>query len=211
MSTAPCGTNGGYLVHVFAKESACDPCREAHNTAHRNLRSKRYLRGVDRLYIDSTGSIRRIRALMALGWRYSDIDTAAGYATVRPTWAHNIVTQAMVHIDTAEKVDEVYRQLGMTLGPSSRVRGLAAGRGWAPPLAWDDIDNDDAPNLGGTDDDIDPVVVDRLVAGHRTPSTNAEKCEAMRRWLAMGKSEASLCMAHGWRDGRYIERQDGAA
>lgn len=206
------GTNGGYLEHIFAKESACTPCRDAHNTAHRNLRAKRYLRRVDRLYVDSTGSIRRIRALMALGWRYSDIDGAAGYTTGRPTWAHNIVTQAMVHVDTAAKVDHVYRELGMTLGPSQRLRVIAAKRGWAPPLAWDNIDDpNESPNLGGIDDEIDPVVVDRLLHLERVMSTRAEKVEAMRRWLAMGRSEAALCAAHGWKDGRYVEREDGAA
>jgi hypothetical protein len=77
------GTNGGYLQHVFAKESACSPCRDAHSAARRNLWRKRYVRGVDRLYIDATGTIRRIRALMALGWRYCDIESAAGRTSKR--------------------------------------------------------------------------------------------------------------------------------
>jgi hypothetical protein len=205
------GTNGGYLQHVFDKESACTPCRDAHNEARRNLWRKRYVRGVDRLYIDATGTIRRIRALMALGWRYSDIDVRAGHAASRATWAHNLVTQERVHIDTAEQVARIYDELSMKPGPSVRLRNLALKRGWAPPLAWDDIDNDVAPNLGGIDDEIDAVVVERLVAGRRIPSTHAEKLEAMRRWLAAGGSERSFCILHGWKTGRYVSHEEGAA
>lgn len=207
------GTNAGYLQHIFAKESACDPCREAHSEARRNLWRKRYVRGVDRLYIDATGTIRRIRALMALGWRYRDIDNLAGYQTSRASWAHNLVVQQRVHIDTAERVARIYDELSMSRGPSNRLRNLAAKNGWAPPLAWDDIDDPaEQPKLGGNrDDQIDRVIVDRLLAGERVASSSAEKVEAMRRWLATGGSERSLCRMHGWKDGRYVEREDGAA
>lgn len=206
------GTNGGYLQHVFAKESACEPCRDAHNTYRRNLWRKKYLRRVDQLYIDSTGTIRRIRALMALGWRYSDIDEAAGQRT---SWTHNLTNQKQVHLDTADRVARIYDELSMTPGPSNRLRALALKYGWHPPLAWDDAtidDPDEQPNLGGnTDDQIDHVIVDRLIAGERILSSPAEKVEAMRRWLAAGGSEREMCRVHGWKDGRYVEREDGAA
>ena len=102
------GTNGGYLQHIFDRETACDDCREAHNKARRNLWRKRYVRGVDRLYIDATGTHRRIRALMALGWRYRDIDRLAGHEdATRAAWAHNLMQQRRVHIDTAERVDDI--------------------------------------------------------------------------------------------------------
>lgn len=203
------GSNAGHLAHIFAGQDPCDPCREAHNKARRNLWRKRYLRRVERLYIDATGTVRRIRALQALGWRYRDIDEAAGYGG--RNWAHNLTTQGRVHLDTAEKVDLVYRRLGMTPGPSDRVRRHALKMGWPPPLAWDDIDTDEQPDFGGHDDQIDPVVVDRLLAGERLPSSQAEKVEAMRRWLAQGRSEKSLCDAHGWKYGRYVTREAGAA
>lgn len=53
-------------------------------------------------------------------------------------------------------------------------------------------------------DRLDEVVVDRLVALRRVPASRAEKVEAMHRWLLMGRSEKSLCEAHGWRTSRYV-------
>ena len=205
------GSNGGYLAHITARDQLCDPCREAHNAARRNLWRKRYLRGVDRLYVDATGTVRRIRALQALGWRYADIDAAVGHA--ERGWAHNLTAQDRVHVDTAEKVQAAFEQLAMTRGPSERVRRHAARMGWAPPLAWDDIDDPaEQPNIGGAfDDQVDPVVVDRLLAGQQIPSNRAEKTEAMRRWRATGRSERSLCELHGWKTGRYVTREAGAA
>lgn len=60
-------------------------------------------------------------------------------------------------------------------------------------------------------DDIDPVIVDRLLLLQRVPdSTRAEKCEAMRRWLASGGTEKALCDAHGWGSSRYVAREVAA-
>lgn len=203
------GTNAGHLAHIFDREAPCDPCREAHNLVRRNLWRKKYARRVDRLYVDATGTVRRIRALQALGWRYRDIDEAAGRGG--RNWAHNLTTQARVHLDTAELVEAVYDRLSMTPGPSDRVRKHAQKMRWAPPLAWDDIDHDEAPRLGGPSVDLDPVVVERLLAGERIRSTPAEKAEAMRRWTASGRSEKALCDIHGWRAGRYNTRREDAA
>lgn len=206
------GTNAGYLQHVFAHETACQPCRLAHNEARRNVWRKRYAKRVDRLYIDALGSIRRIRALMAIGWRLADIDEAAGYTARRANWAHNITSQGRVHVDTAEKVARVYDRLCMTPGPSDRLRAMSARSGWAPPLAWDNIDDPlEQPRGLKSDRDqtsVDPVVVERLLSGVRTPSTRAEKVEALRRWLRSGRSEKALCRMHGWREGRYVTRDD---
>ena len=55
------------------------------------------------------------------------------------------------------------------------------------------------------------MTVERLLDGQRVPSTVAEKHEAMAQWLAAGRSERSLCALHGWKEGRYVTRQDGAA
>ena len=79
---------------------------------------------------------------------------------------------------------------------ASRTKAHALRQGFAPPLAWTNIDDpDEQPNLGGVDDQIDPVVVDRLLHLERVVSTRAEKVEAMRQWLAMGRSQRSLCAA----------------
>jgi DNA-directed RNA polymerase specialized sigma24 family protein len=74
------------------------------------------------------------------------------------------------------------------------VRALAAGQGWLPPLAWDDIDSDPAPNTPGAEpdpDELDEIATDRAVAGDRirlTELTPAEQAEVVRRRTERGKS-----------------------
>lgn len=132
------GTNAGYIAGC---REEC--CRTAQAAYRRSLRASRYLRRADRLYVDSLGTVRRIRALQALGWRFVDIDRAAGRKPSKnnATMAHNLISQAKVHIDNARAIDAVYQRLSMTLGPSQILRSRAAKWGWSPPLAWDDIDD----------------------------------------------------------------------
>lgn len=166
--------------------------------------------------VPALGYQRRVQALMRLGWTSPDIARAAG-------WPHrNYVLRVIngqkgkpttwLERKTADALAAAYDQLSMVtpeMTPTrARTKARATRLGYAPPLAWDDIDRDDAPTLGGDDDQIDDVVVDRLVAGIRLPSTRAEKVEAMRRWVALGRSQASLCAVHGWQQGRYIERPE---
>ena len=86
---------------------------------------------------------------------------------------------------------------------AKRTRNLAARSGYAPPLAWDDIDNDPEPPAVNHGDDIDPVVVMRLLEGRRITATKAEKVAALERWVRDGGSERELCEIHGWKAGRY--------
>lgn len=301
--------------------------REHRSANLRRWRARSYInRGS--LLVDSLGTSRRIHALMAIGW------TAAGIAAHGP-WATGdalleLAKRPRVHIDNRDAVARIYDQLCMTPGPSDHTRRRALAKGWAPPLAWDDIDLDTKPSAlcavddcprplsrrgwcemhyrrwqrSGTttgtgktgrprgddasynavhlrlgrergkarehscscgreaqtwsydhgdsaalldergrpystdldhyqplcvpchnrrdkqakrdreaadDQDFDPVVVDRLLTGNRVPSTRADKVEAMRRWMATGRSQRSLCRVHGWQESRYVERQDGAA
>lgn len=141
------GTNAGHRAHFTDNTTPCQPCREAHATYRRNLWRKKYLRRVDTLIVPSLGTIRRIRALQAIGWRLSDLDKAMGYSG-RSNAMHNLTRQDFVRRDTAEKVAAAYDEMSMTPGPSQRSRNLARKWGWLPPLAWDDIDNDSEPTTG---------------------------------------------------------------
>lgn len=199
------GTNAGY---VGGCRDEC--CRTAHADYRRGMRSKRYLRGVERLYIDATGTARRIRALQALGWRFVDIDKALGRnpTGANACWSHNVISQERVHVDTAAAVAEVYERLCMTLGPSAKTRSLAAGKGWLPPLAWDNIDDPNErparmfrPNRRKSE--VDHAVIERVLAGERLHTTAAEKRIIVARWAAQGRSHKSLCDRMGWQDGRY--------
>ena len=125
----------------------CDDCR-AGNARDRQLRKMGRL-----TYADPTGTRRRLQALGALGWSKAAIAAATGIherqiaqlrSWDRPIWR-----------STAERVRRGYDALSMRLPPdtpaSRRNRTYAARRGWAPPLAWDDIDDPAAtPQTGDT-------------------------------------------------------------
>lgn len=204
------GSNAGYLAGCH---ETC--CRTAHATYRRTLRGRRYLRRVDRLYIDATPTIRRIRALQTLGWRFVDIDALVFGKDVpaNHTWSHNLVRQDRVHIDNARKIANLYEQLSMTIGPSPTSAKRARTKGYLPPLAWDDIDDlAERPRRRYVSDDrhksdIDPTVVERFLARDITPglwATQAEKREIVRRWDG---SLAELERMTGWKPERYYKRK----
>lgn len=188
-------------------------CKDAIAAGVRHYRTRLYIQGPQS--VDATGTVRRIHALMALGWRGDDIDEAIGRGG---RYTVNLLTRAhtTVHRATAQLYADAYDRLSMKLGPSVKTRQRAQAAGWAPPLAWDEdeIDDPDARPRGQTKgrqrDVLDEAVVERLLACERVPrSTPAEKAEALRRWVARGGSEADFCRLNGLKDGRY--RTGGAA
>lgn len=145
------GTNAGHGAHYSAGTVPCDPCKAAHATYKRNLWRRKYLARLDSLMVDATGTARRIRALQAIGWPLYHLDRALGHGDGNPrtsNYVHNLCHRERVRASTAAKVARIYDQLSGTPGPSERVRNLARKRGWAPPLAWDDIDDPDEAPVG---------------------------------------------------------------
>ena len=112
--------------------------------------------------VDSTGTARRLQALVALGYSQTYLwDRLTGDSKRQN--CHHLLTQARptVTAKTARKVAELYDELSMTPGPSDRSRRKAAYYGWAPPLAWDEdeIDNPEAhPDKG---EQVKPKFVER--------------------------------------------------
>lgn len=160
--------------------------------------------------VSAVGTRRRIEALMALGWSGHIIGQRLGMSGNNVTRLRqaDTLTSSM-----ASRVANLYDELSMSL-PTGRtqaianVRNLARRRGYLPPLAWDDVDNDAAPARTHPSehawDRVDEVVVRRLLDGQHVEScTRAEKEEALRRWSALGNSKRSLEVMHGWHQGRY--------
>ena len=72
-------------------------------------------------------------------------------------------------------------------GPgANRARTWAKRHGFAPPLAWDDIDDpDEKPNYGERADHHarDEAVIERFLGGEfKLPTTRPERVEIIRRW-----------------------------
>lgn len=136
------------------------------------------------------GSIRRVRALVALGWTFLEIERRAGLS---PQYLRHMCSSGYrVETTITEAIDRAYREMSMSLGPSGRQRSFAANRGWAPPLAWEGIDMDDPaarPEIGSParpKDSLDEVVVERVMRGERLPMTRAERVAVVSKMRAQG-------------------------
>lgn len=97
--------------------------------------------------IDATGTRRRIRALIAIGWTQTAIAARLG-------WTVQNLSARMVQGTRGTEVTERTRKAVVTMyddlwqqpqtgGHATRARALAARHGWPPPLAWDDDAIDD--------------------------------------------------------------------
>lgn len=93
------------------------------------------------LTVPALGTVRRLRALMAIGHSPEAIAEAAGCSVNCFTdivYGHSADS---VRPRTARLVAEAYEHLSARPGAHSLSRRRAAERNWAPPLAWDDIDD----------------------------------------------------------------------
>ena len=110
----------------------------------------------DAALVSSIGSIRRLRALLAIGWAMPAVAEVCGInmGMLQHIMADNQRSSGMVTRATHEAIRKAYDELSMKLpqpttpgqkGIVTRSKSTAAKRGWVPPLAWDDGDLDD-PN-----------------------------------------------------------------
>lgn len=163
-------------------------------------------------------SRRRLRALAVIGHGLTSIEAESGInfstlAAIRGD--HSVRVGARTAID----VTVLYDRLHAVPGGDKQAIRLAREKGWASPFAWNNIDTDPAPvgrrrlnNDYDTNDLVDEAVVVRILAGDKIPANRAERLETVRRWVASGRSEASLCKRMGWHEGRYSPtRREGAA
>lgn len=180
----------------------CDDCKAA-GTKQRAMYTRRAYLNRGRLRSDSVGIQRRIQALSACGWSAPQIAEAAG-ATVGQVmnWRSPNPT---VYPSTRATVIAVYEKL-WNAPPTGRqvlwVRLNAARSGWAPPLAWDDIDDphERPQGLPGGDPlplkeralEVDPIAVDLAVDGHPVKLTRAEKTQAIDRLTCRGLTDREI-------------------
>lgn len=123
------------------------------------------LRG-DPWLVPALGPRRRLQALYAAGWPAIQLAPMLGLTSKRSM--DRLVRPTMMRRGTAARICAVYEELSGRPGPSRKTAGAAAFRGYAPPLAWDDIDDPAAvpwTDVGGAPEVADPVVLARLFAG----------------------------------------------
>jgi len=200
---------------------------EAASGVHRNRLAKLSMKGPDaRVYRrtrdrilaaastdtlwTTVGVVRRLQALMRIGWSMRALATEIGVheSTLQKAIRTADVRQ-FVRIALATAVVDAYNRLHLTSPEgrgASRARATAAARGFAPPLAWDDIDNDPEPPTVVAEDHVDEVLVQRILDGERLPANPAERAEAIRRWTTTGRPLSELERITGWNTARELRR-----
>lgn len=196
----------GITVHKLSTLDSAGPTKPV-----RRATRDRILAASKQQFWTPIGMQRRLQALSALGWSMLEIAQRAdvnvdGLKRLRSRHAPKFVRTVF-----AEAILAVYADLHMAPAPQGRsaakTRWNARVNGYAPPFAWDDIDDaDEAPN--DLHDEVDPKDVDhavvwRVLQGDVLPANTPERIEIMRRWVASGRSERSLCARMGWKEGRY--------
>jgi hypothetical protein len=136
-------------------------------------------------YVDATGTTRRIRALIAIGYPISHIAEALGiWSASTARIARGELAQ--VTVPTAKATVALYSELRWRPGPSQDARNRALRDGWYGPLAWDDIDDIAAePDIEG--------------AGYQAPDPrrNPQRSEEIRHLASFGYSADSIAKQVG--------------
>lgn len=125
--------------------------RVRHETAARILAVRYQVEQLpNTAYVPATGALRRVQALRALGWPVHELARRCGvsYRTLVM-----IRRQRVVYAATYQAIALLFEDLrdqdpirhGVTKRSAHRLRRECRAAGFAPPLAWDDIDNDLAP------------------------------------------------------------------
>lgn len=156
--------------------------------------------------VDSTGTRRRLQALITGGWSVQRIATTHGLD--RQPLDHALAGHP-VRASTARTVSAAYEALWDQPPPQDttgdriaavRARNRARTAGWAPPMAWDD-DTIDDPTATPADPapqetpGVDHAAITRALAGVPVALTRAE------RWVAL-----TQLVVHGLDDNQIAAR-----
>lgn len=142
--------------------------------------------------VDSTGTVRRLQALVFMGWTVKElmrrIGSNEGYGT-------RLMSHPFVYERTRAKIAALYDELwdehppirtGTERHQARRAKMIARRRGWVGPLAWDDIDNDEAPATVDPEELVDETAVTLAIEGRRPPLTTGERHVVVERlWAAL--------------------------
>ena len=136
-------------------------------------------------FVPALGARRRIRALLAMGWTHEAMLVHSG---VRTAVTLNQVGQWITGAKH-RRVDAMYEALAMTPGPSEVTRARASRLGYAPPLAWDNIDDPaEQPATGTLERGIDMAEVEWLQRQGHTLDQAAERLGVTRSAIEKARS-----------------------
>lgn len=139
--------------------------------------------------VPSRGAQRRIQALIACGWSSYKLTGLLGQPA-RMNLTGKVLNQDRITASTYRRIAELYEELWDQKPPHAephdkaayaRSINRAAAAGWAKPLDWDDIDNDENPAVSEREDTVDEIAVELAIAGHSIRLNHAEEIEGLRR------------------------------
>lgn len=185
------GTVGAYVYD----ECRCFPCRITYS--HRQAAYAKGESWTDGRFPPAIGIRRRIEALHAIGWSSNVLAQKLGVSrqAVRSLRCH-LGDNALQ--STLERVVAVYDELWdqpATNAHADRVKRWADEQGFKPPMWWDDDTIDEpAADLATADrTGVDPVAVERAMAGHPPATlTKAERELAVQRLTELGLSARDI-------------------
>lgn len=174
----------------------CDACRAAQA---KDSRDRRRLIAYGRWagLIDSTGTIRRLRALAAVGWSFVYIAGRRGLDRRSVASVADLANgkYPKVRAATAREYALLYDELCTADGPSKRSRTWALKRGWDGPEAWTDETIDDPSAEPFAVEVFDEVAVNLAVQGKVTYGrlgSGAERVEAFQRLVSSGAGSGTI-------------------
>jgi len=151
--------------------------------------------------VDGTGTRRRLQGLVTIGWSGKQLAEQLG---MDPSNLRRLLREdSRVGAGTARAVHVLYDQLWnrpprevghWEKAAAARARRYASDRGWASPLAWDNIDTDLAPgdqvaDQSAESEHLDEIAIELAMAGRSVRLTKAERTEAIRQLHERGLSD----------------------
>lgn len=187
------GTDNAYVNHRCRSPEA----REAHRVERKRRELRLIEEGSQR--VSTLGSMRRLQALAFMCYGVKILGAETGLST-RHVWQVRRGDFPVMLKTTHIAIADAFERLSAHVGPEPKA-GLYARRiGWAPPLAWDDIDDPaeqpkglrkpGRPENGHTtgpsvmDGVTDDLAIAAARAGHPVPLSNAERVEVIRHLAA---------------------------
>ena len=159
----------------------------------------------DRYLVDALGTVRRLRALAAVGWGTGDLAVRLGRASGTLP-----LNETAVLSSTAVAVETVYAALSETPGPDGRTARRAARLSWAPPGAWDPNRMDDpeyTPPGWPTAKDPLPVTIRRRQVAKMNRWNNTLEEIAARLGVTVGTVRKDLAWLQRAREAKQAKRR----
>lgn len=153
-----------------------EPCCIAAERAYQNESARMRAYGRPRK-VSALGSQRRLQALMAIGWSGEYLAERLG---MRRSNLPVTPKGETIRVGTADRIKELYAELLVKDGPSTKTRKRAAAKGWAAPDQWLGRYIDDPKAVPAPAGEAPQVDVDKVALVARAERLNVPHSKTMK-------------------------------